>query len=352
VNRAFIRYFTGLHEENDMRVRIGIVLASLVLLGLAGFRVQAAEPVKLVVSFPGPRNISYLPLDLAPRIGADKAEGAAMVSLSSGGGAVALGNLLNRNADFAVAGLPAAMSQRANGGKVVAVAPVNDAPLFVLMVRSDLKGKIKGIADLKGRTIGVNTSSLTSKTTSQQLVELLLLSQGVKPDQVRIVPAGQSWRDQSTLLEDKLADAIMGDEPFASRLKAEGKVFFLANLADPATARGIPGANFLHATLETRDDMIARHPEEVARMVRIVRRTLVWMARHSPDEIVDALGVTDAEERRSLLYSLKTYPDLYSKDGRFSTRQLAETERFFRTASGSDLRLEEMVIDTWAGRKP
>jgi NitT/TauT family transport system substrate-binding protein len=325
--------------------------------GLTGATANAADPVKLVISYPGPRNISYLPLDLAPRIGADKAEGAALVSLTTGGGAVALGNLLNRNADFAIAGLPAAMSQRVSGGKVVAVAPVDDAPLFILMARSDLKGKIKRIADLKGRVIGVNTSSLTSKTTSQQLVELVLLSDGVKPDQVRIVPAGQSWREQSTLLEGKLADAIMGDEPFASRLKAEGKVFFLANLADPATSRRIAGANFLHAALETRDDMIAQHPEEVARMVRILKRTLDWMAKHTPAQIVDALGVSDAEERQSLLHSLKTYPNLYSKDGRFSTRQLAETETFFRASSGDTgpaaaLRLESMVVDTWAGRKP
>lgn len=329
---------------------------AMLCLGLSGLSCHADDPVKLVVSYPGPRNISYLPIDLAPRIGADKAEGATLVALTTGGGAVALGNLLNRNADFAVAGLPAAMSQRASGGKVVAVAPVDDAPLFIFMVRSDLKGKVRRVADLKGRVVGVNTSSLTSKTTSQQLAELVLRADGVQPDQVRVVPAGQSWEEQSTLLNGKIADAIMGDEPFASRLKADGKVFFLANLADPATSRRIAGANFLHAALETRDDMVAQHPDEVARMVRILRRTLVWMARHSPEQIVDALGVADADERRSLVYSLKTYPNLYSKDGRFSTAQLAETEKFFR-ASSSDagsaaLRLDGMVVDTWAGRRP
>jgi NitT/TauT family transport system substrate-binding protein len=338
----------------NMRKLFSIVLAFSCLLGPTA---QAGEPVRLVVSYPGPRNISYLPLDLASRIGADRAEGARLVSLHTGGGAVALGNLLNRNADFAVAGLPAAMSQRANGGKVLAIAPVNDAPLFILMVRSDLKGKVRRVADLKGRVVGVNTSSLTSKTTSQQLAELVLRADGVRPDQVRVVPAGQSWEEQSTLLAGRIADAIMGDEPFASRLKAEGKVFFLANLADPATSRQIPGANFLHAALETREDMLAEHPGEVARMVRILRRTLAWMAGHSPEQIVDALGVSDPEERRSLVHSLTVYPKLYSRDGRFSTRQLAETETFFRTSSGDDkaaaaLRLEAMVVDQWAGRKP
>lgn len=317
-----------------------------------GARASAA-PVRLVVSYPGPLNVSYLPLDLAPRIGADRAEGARLQAVHTGGGGVALANLMNRNADFAVAGLPAAMSLRANGGRVVVVAPVNDAPLFILMVRADLSDRVRRVGDLKGRVIGVNASSLTSKTTSQQLVELLLAADGVRPEQVRIVPAGQSWREQSTLLNNRVADAIMGDEPFASRLRAEGKVFFLASLADPAIAARIPGAGFLHAAVATREDMPRTQTDAVARMVRTVQRTLAWMARATPRQVVDALSVQDAEERRALLHSLATYPRLYSRDGRFSTRQLEETETFFRATSGEGRvpRLADMVVDTWAGRK-
>lgn len=314
----------------------------------------SSAPVRLVVSYPGPLNISYLPLDLAPRIGADRAEGARLAAVHTGGGGVALANLMNRNADFAVAGVPAAMSLRANGGRVIVIAPVNDAPLFILMVRADLKDRVQRIGDLKGRVVGVNASSLTSKTTSQQLAELLLASEGVRPEQVRIVPAGQSWREQSTLLNNRVADAIMGDEPFASRLLAEGKVFFLANLADPATATRVPGAGFLHAAVETREDMPRTHADAVARMVRIIQRTLAWMASATPQQIVEALAVPDAREREALLHSLAAYPRLYSRDGRFSTRQLDETEVFYRATSGDGRtpRLADMVVDTWAGRKP
>lgn len=333
---------------------LGVILCSLLIAGLAR---AAQTPLRLTVSFPGPRNISYLPLDVAPKIGADRAEGALLEALHTGGGAVALGNLLNRNADFAVAGLPAAMSQRAHGDQVVAIAAVDNAPLFVFMVRTELRGEVKRIADLKGKVIGVNTSSLTSTTTSQQLAELVLRSEGVTPEMVRIVPAGQSWREQSTLIESKGVDAIMGDEPFASRLQQADQVFFLANLADPATSATIPGAAFLHATLETRDDVLTNHPDAVKCMVRILKRTLIWMANHTPEEIVAVLEIKDAEERHSLLYSLKTYPHLYSADGSFSTKQLAETQTFFQATSGNSptakaLRLESMVVDTWAGRKP
>lgn len=323
---------------------------------LASIATSAQAFEKIVLSAPGPRNLSYLPVDLIPAIGADNEEGCSLQIVHTGGGSVALNNLITRNADFAVAGFPAAMSLRANGGDVVGIAPVDDAPLFVLMVRMGLKGKVKRIADLRGRTIGVNTSTRSSKTTSQQLAELLLKSDGVDLNAVRIVPAGQSWVEQSSLMISGVADAVMGDEPFASRLAADGKVFFLANLADSSMSSRIPGANFLHATLETRSDVIRDEPQKVEKMVRMMKRSLEWIASHTPEQLVDRLGLYDPEERVSLLRVLHRYPHAFSKDGKFSGAQLKETELFFRKTSADDaraqgLQIESIINDKWAGRR-
>ena len=315
----------------------------------------AADLQRIVVSAPGPHNISYLPIDLIPAINADKEEGVSLQILHTGGGAVAMQNMVSRNADFAVAGVPAAMSLRANGGDVVVIAPVDDAPLLVLMVRADLKDKVKRISDLKGRVIGVNTSTKASKTTSQQLAELLLKSDGVPLNSVRIVPAGQSWVEQSSLMISGQADAVVGDEPFASRLLADKRVFFLAHLAQPETVKGIKGANFLHAALETRSDVIAGEPEKVAKMVRMIQKSLAWIGSHTPEQLVEALAIKDPDERESLLLALRNYPKNFSRDGRFSTAQLQETDIFFHSsleqeAPGQSLTIEQMVDDRWAGR--
>ena len=328
-----------------------ILLLSLLLLALPTL---AGEQV--IVSVPGPRNLSYLPIELIQKLGFDKEEAVDIQLLHTGGGAVALNHLINRNADFAVAGLPAAMSLRANGGDVVTVAAVDDAPLFVLMVRSELAQKVRKISDLKGMVIGVNTSTKNSKSTSQQLAELLLKSDGVSFDQVRIVPAGQNWEEQSSLIITGAADAIMGDEPFASRLLAMNKVFFLVNLAQPETFQKIPGTYFLHAAVETRNDVIIDSPRKVEKMTTMLRKTLQWMAAHSAEEIVEKLGVDDVVERDALISSLKKYRHAYSIDGSFSDRQLKETEKFFHASNEGNpaaqaLILEKMVNDKWVGRK-
>jgi NitT/TauT family transport system substrate-binding protein len=333
--------------QNTLKMLISLFL---ILISL----VTQAED-QIVVSVPGPRNISYLPIDLIQKLGFDKSEGVNLQLLHTGGGAVALNHLLSRNSDFSVAGLPAAMSFRANGVDVVAVAAVNDVPLFVLMVRSSLKHEIRKIADLKGRVIGVNTSTNNSKTTSQQLAELLLKSGGVTLDQVRIVPAGQNWESQSSLMLSGAADAIMGDEPFATRLLAMNKVYILANLAEPETVRRIPGSYFLHAALETRKDVIEQAPNKVEKMTRMLRNTLQWIASHTPEEMVQKLELTDTDERAALLQALNKNHHAYSKDGSFSTHQLEETEKFFHSASEGNstaraLQLEDMVDDRWVGR--
>lgn len=330
------------------------ILASLLMWAPPCF---AAEPLmQLKVSLPGPRNLSYLPLDLIAKIGADRAEGAEVRLRYVGGGSVALQNVLLKNADFAVAGVPAMLSQQAKGEKVILLAAVNDLPVSVLTVRADLKNQVKSIADLKGRTIGVNTSSMTSKTTSRQLTELLLKSEGVSLDTVRIVPVGQGWNEQSSVLISRTVDALMCNEPFASRLRAENRVFFLANLADPAVAKKIPGAGFLYAALATRPEVLEREPKKAEKMVAVLRRTLRWVAAHTPEQVADVLEVRDPQEKAALLASLRAYKRLYSPDGSLSTRQLKETEQFFHNAAGDNpaeqrVKLEPMVFDKWAGRK-
>jgi|GEM_PF-523706 len=312
----------------------------------------AAERVTVV--YPGPLNISYLPLDLAVKIGADKAEGIELVLRHVGGGGIALQQLQLRNTDFAVAGVPAALSARQRGQDVVVVAPVNDLPLFLLMVRGDLRGKVKRPRDLAGGVIGVNASSLQAKTTSQQLAELILRNDGASAQETRFVAAGQSWDEQSSALRSRAVDAILGDEPFASRLAATGEAFVLVNLADPKDAKSIPGAGFLHAALETRSDIVRNAPQRVEKMVAMLRRTLQWMAAHSPEQIVAALAIDDPQARASLLAVLQRYPRLYSPDAKFSQAQIVETDRFFAATEGDrqTVRFAEILDDRWAGKKP
>ncbi len=315
-----------------------------------------AEPLRISVSTPGPGAASYYPVELIAKIGADKAEGAEVRVVFAPGGPGALNEMLNNNVDFSVVGLPAAMSIRLKDSRIAALAAINDLPLYALLVRQELKGKVRTIADLKGRTIGLHSNSASDKSTSQQLMEFIFRRGGVPLGSYRIVGVGRRWESESLMLRTGAADALIGDEPHASSMVAKKIAFPLVHLGDPDTARLFVGAGFLRGVLVGRTDKIEKDPAKAETMVRIVKRTLAWIATHSAEEFADQMGISDPDERQKLIAVLKKYPRQYSRDGSFSNRQLRETEIFFIDSQAGDataenFRIDTMIVDRWVGRR-
>lgn len=314
-----------------------------------------AETLNIGISIPGPGAAAYYPIELIPKIGADQAEGAAVRVVFSPGGPSAINEMLNNNVDFAVVGLPAAMSVHLTDERVVAIAAINDLPLYALLVRQELKGQVKSIRDLRGRTIGLHSNSTATKSTSQQVLELIFRRGGVPPGSYRVVGIGRRWESEALMLKTGAVDAVIGDEPHASKMADDKIAFPLVHLGDPETARLFTGTSFLRGALIARSDKIAKDPAKAEVMVRIVKRTLDWIATHSAEEFADKLGMSEPEERRKLIGILKKFPRQYSKDARFSKRQLRDTEIFFIDSQAGNpaaehFRIDTMIVDRWAGR--
>ncbi len=316
----------------------------------------AADETELVLSVPGPGNTVSLPLELAVRLGFDRAEGIALRLRFVGGGGVSLQDLSNGNAAYGVFGVPAAMNHNLKGMPlVVALAAIDRLPLYALMVRNDLRNSVRSVADLRGRAIGIHSNALATRTTSHQLLDLVLRAQGVPLDSVRYLAAGQSYETQSAAFISRAVDASMCDEPIATRLASEGLAFQLYSTGDAKDARKTPGAGFLRAALMTRADRVAQRPDEAERVVRVVLRTLRWLSQADGERVAQTLSLS-GEERASWMQLFRRYPQMYSADGKFSAAQLRDTDVFFRASSGNDAAaagyaVESMVIDRFVGRK-
>jgi NitT/TauT family transport system substrate-binding protein len=327
------------------------------LLRPLGAWAQTASVKDVPLSVPGPGSAVSLPLELAVKLGIDRAEGINLRLKFVGGGGVALKDIQSGDAEFGVFGLPAAMGTHLKDPRVVALAAVEDLPVWVLMVRNSLRGTVRRVTDLKGRTIGNHSSALSTKTTGDQITELVLSSRGIAVDSVRMNSAGQNWETQSAALVSGSVDAIMTDEPFATRMASEKIAFPIYSTGNPADAKRTPGAGFLRAALIGRRDRVDANPAAAERMVKVIRRTLEWMATHTPEQMADALELKAGEERASFLTVARKYPRQYSRDAKFSAAQLRDTEVFFRASTAEDaaaqkFAVDSMIIDRWAGRKP
>lgn len=318
---------------------------------------QSVGVTPVTLSVPGPGSSVSAPLELAVKLGLDREQGIALRLKFVDGGGVAIRDLQSSVSGFAVFGLPAALDANIRGARLVALAAVDDLPLYTLVVRADLRGKVKRIADLAGRPIGIHSNSLSTRTTSQQVLDLLLRHHAVPLPGLKFIAAGQSWETQSAALQSRSVDAVMTDEPFASRMAMEKLAFTLFSTGDAKAVATLAGAGFLRATLVARREQVEAQPDPAGRMVATVQAALRWMAARAPGEIADGLGLPAGPERRAFVEAYRKYPRQYSRDGAFSTAQLKETESFYRAAGGASAQVdaglvEAMVVDRWAGRKP
>ena len=183
-----------------------------------GVGVQAAKPMRVATAVPGPGNLLFLPITLARKIGADQAEGLELDIRYVSGGPMAFKNMQDRNVDFAAGGLPALALQRSSGNPFACIVPTTRVPAYTLVVRSRLKERVKKIDDLSGRVIGGKGQVPGGRSTSQLFAEYLLGQSGVSPAMVNFVSVGQAYDSQHAALASGTVDAIMGDEPFASRM--------------------------------------------------------------------------------------------------------------------------------------
>jgi NitT/TauT family transport system substrate-binding protein len=292
-----------------------------------------AENITIGISYPGPDNIAYLPLDLISKLHIDRQFNVNLNIVHVDGGGIGISKLLSHSVQFASAGLPAVYSQMKNGEKVIAISAISQDPMYVLLVNKTLKKKVKKISDLRGLKIGVNASSITSKTTSQQILDVLLKQNGINQTDVKIVPVSQKWDSQNYLLKFGFIDAILCDEPSASRHLEEDKLFSLFDISNPKDEQLIKGANFLHSTLITRSDLIKDHPEVVNIMVSMLKKSLEYITTHNNDEIAQVLSNDkDVQFKKILTSILNKHKNLYSKDGNFIDQSLAETKIFIENS--------------------
>lgn len=313
----------------------------------------ALEFTTVSLGVPGPGNVLYMPATLAARLGMDRAEGLVFDIRYMGGGPQAFRDMVGRNVDFALGGLSALALQRLNGRPVKSVLAINSVPAYTLLVRSDLRREVKRVADLSGRVLGVKGHVPGGRSTTQLVTEYVLARSGLKPSSVNFVSVGQAYDSQHAALLSKTVDALMGDEPFASRMVREKAAFVLADFHDMQTVRDTFGGLFLNSQMCTREDVIAQQPQLVARVVAAMRNTLGWLRDHSAAEVVAALGLAGDEERRAMREVMRAYKQMYSRDGRFSAEQLSTVERFLHAteplAWERGFRIDTLVDARWAG---
>lgn len=310
-----------------------------------GGKAQEAALTPVRFNLPGPGILTFMPAELIVRLGFDRALGVNLLIRYFPSGRQGLDDMLAGNADFAGVGFSVVPKmQGRRPGDVVIASMSGDTPAYAVVVHRSLRGQVRTLADIKGRTLGVSVGLTGARTYRQTVAERLLLSHGVRPDQVR-------WGGTAQNIAGQVVDVVFCEEPFPGALVRRNLGYVLADLRDAKLAALVPGVRHLRTCIATTDTLLRQDPASAQRMVEMLRRTLAWMHKNTPEAIINRLDIADAAERRDRVATLVRSPPMFPPGVHFSRAQ-----RQFLRAGGdtavAEFDMKTVVYDAWAGSRP
>jgi NitT/TauT family transport system substrate-binding protein len=277
---------------------------------------QVPEKKKITIAVGGKNLFYYLPLSVAERKGYFRDEGLEVEIPDFAGGAKALQALVGGSADMVSGAYEHTINMVAKKQPIKAVVLQARHSSIVLLLPKARAAQYKSPRDLKGLKIGVTAPG----SSTNMFVNNLLAKDGLKPTDVAIIGVG-TGSGAFAAMEKGEIDAISNLDPVITQLEATGK--FVA-VADSRTERGmkdIYGGDYHASVIYITDEFIRKNPNTVQAVVNAIVRADKWVAKATPQEIVDLMPA-EYKAGSPSLYKEALLKNMigYSEDGQLSLK--------------------------------
>lgn len=253
--------------------------------------------------------------------------------------------------DFADLGTLTYLVGRGKGLPQTVVFEYYTREIFSLFVPTRLQNEIKTVADLKGKKVLVNALGAASHVAGLAMIR----KAGLKDSDVTFLGVGASgdpatWISQ---VESGNFDAGVTWEPTSSYLINRKAAFPLVDIRDTATHEKLIGKNASSMILVVSNDMIAKRPEVIERVVRALKKATDFIQKNSAADVAAAAAGGFKMDPTMLASILQPIKGNFSPDGRISKSGM-ELEVDLAVGGGilsKKLTYEEMVDPKFAGSK-
>jgi ABC-type nitrate/sulfonate/bicarbonate transport system substrate-binding protein len=191
-----------------------------------------------------------------------------------------------------------------------------------LLVRKELKDKVKTLPDLKGKIIGV--TRFGSLTWAMAIKYVAMAGLDPKKD-VTIVEVGSDLAAIAAALKTGKIDIFTGWTIVTYTMMKEDIAYPLLNILDPQQhEKYIGSTSTMEAVITAMGKTIKEKPDLVIRVVSAIKKALIYMNTHTPEEVADVIlrNRKTAElaglPREDLVGMLKLMREGFSKDGLLS----------------------------------
>ncbi len=299
-----------------------IVIAVLVFALLASGCTPAAQPTgqgakeKTTMAVGGVGALLYIQATLAKQLGYFDQEGLDVEVSDFKGGAESAQALIGGSSEFASMSVEHIIKAKPKGVDLTLLALYTRYPAMTLIVGDKYKDQIKGVADLKGKKVGV--TSLGSGT--HMALNAILAKNGLPTNAVELVGVGSTTMPPA--LEQGSIVAAMNADPFVTKLLLAKKAYVLVDLTTKKDTEAVYGSDYPFTGLATRAEVVKNKPQLVQKMTSAIVKTNKWIAEHSAKEIADKMPPEFKQDEQVYIASLEHTKEALSPDGKVNPKAI------------------------------
>jgi len=214
-------------------------------------------------------------------------EGLTVDSVAFASGTAALQNLIGGNADVVEGSFEHTLRMQTKGQHLMCIAVFGRYPANVLVVRKSQADKIKSIADLKGKKIGISAPG----SSTHNFVAGLMERAGVNYKEASFISIGTGLSAVAAMRSGSELDAIVNLDPAINALVDNGEVVVLADSRTEEGTFAAFGGPYLADCLYAKIDFVKANPNTAQAIANAIVHAMQWLKTASIDDIIKSVPV-------------------------------------------------------------
>jgi NitT/TauT family transport system substrate-binding protein len=212
-------------------------------------------------------------------------EGLTVDSVAFASGTAALQNLIGGNADVVEGSFEHTLRMQTKGQHLMCIAVFGRYPANVLVVRKSQADKIKTIADLKGKKIGISAPGAST----HNFVAGLMERAGISYKEASYISIGTGLSAVAALRSSNELDAIVNLDPAINAMvDGDGAVILADSRTDEGTKAAF-GGPYLADCLYAKIDFVKANPNTAQAIANAIVHAMQWLRTASIDDIIKSL---------------------------------------------------------------
>ena len=279
---------------------------------LAPGQVRAAgDKFHLSLALDDKTSLSHLPLLLAEQLGFFADEGLELDWVEQPSQSQAMAGLTHGSIDVLCAPYESALLLQNRGFDAVSVVQIARTPQWVWGVSSKHVPKLKTLADLRGKRIGL----IDSEGSAHRCLWFSLQRFGIQANEVTAVHLNSSLQALVAMRAGSI-DALFAGDPLMTALEKKDDVTVIQNFRTLKQTQRVFGGLLPGNGLIVSRALVEKNPKVIQSLVAAVMRSLKWLRTAGPSDLLQHLVDNPViPDRLVYLNAVENLRESFSRDG-------------------------------------